>query len=173
MDKIIAKDIFANHGLPQTPYVAFTGPRAKDPAVIEEIDAKLEYPVFIKPANMGSSVGISKVTDRAGLTEAIRVAAKFDERLVAEQAVNKARELETAVMGNEELLSSAVGEIIPDAVFYDYDAKYFNDHSVMCIPAEISEEKAAEISEMAGRAYKALGCCGFGASAAGVSSPAV
>ncbi len=161
MDKIVAKEIFESAGLRQTPYVAFY--KSEDVGEVEKrINESLRYPVFVKPANMGSSVGISKVASPAGLRAAIELAAKYDTRLVAEQGVN-AREIETGIMGNDELFHAAVGEIKPaaEADFYDYDAKYFNDHSVMCIPAEISEEKAAEISEMAGRAYKALGCCGF------------
>ena len=161
MDKIVAKEIFANAGLKQAPYVAFTSSRAADPALLNEIEASLNYPIFVKPANMGSSVGISKVTDRAGLSEAIRIASRYDERLVAEQGVNKARELENAVMGNEELFSGAVGEIIPAEDFYTYDAKYNNEASILKIPAPISAEETARIQAMAKKAYTALGCCGF------------
>jgi D-alanine-D-alanine ligase len=161
MDKIIAKDIFANHGLPQTPYVAFTGPRAKDPAVIEEIDAKLEYPVFIKPANMGSSVGITKVFHKEDLRAAIDEALRFDDRIVAEQGVKNARELETGIVGNDELFTASVGEIRPGAEFYDYEAKYTDNASELIIPAPISAEQKAEIQAMARIAYKALGCFGY------------
>ncbi len=161
MDKIIAKDIFANHGLPQTPYVAFTGPRAKDPAVIEEIDAKLEYPVFIKPANMGSSVGITKVFHKEDLRAAIDEALRFDDRIVAEQGVKNARELETGIVGNDELFTASVGEIRPGAEFYDYEAKYTDNASELIIPAPISAEQKAEIQAIARIAYKALGCFGY------------
>ncbi len=161
MDKIVAKEIFAAAGLPQTPYIAFSSSRAGDPALYEEIDRKLRYPVFIKPANMGSSVGITKVYRREDLPAAIALAAHYDGRLLAEQGVNKARELENAIMGNEELFSGAVGEIKPAADFYDYDAKYNNEASLLLIPAPISDAETAAIQDMAKRAYAALGCCGY------------
>ncbi len=161
MDKIVAKDIFANHGLPQVPYVAFTSARLGDPALIDEICGKLRFPLFVKPANMGSSVGITKVSRKEDLKAAIDEAAKYDYRLVVEQGVLNARELETGIVGNDELFTASVGEIRPGAEFYDYEAKYTDNASELIIPAPISPEEKAAIQSMARTAYKALGCCGY------------
>ena len=161
MDKIVAKEIFADAGLPQIPYVAFTKSRVEDPALIEEISAKLKFPVFVKPANMGSSVGISKVYKKEDLKAAIDLAAKYDERLVVEQGVSKARELETGIIGNDELFTAAVGEIKPGADFYDYAAKYTDGASGLIIPAPITKEQKEKIQSMARTAYRALGCLGY------------
>jgi len=159
MDKIVAKEIFANAGLKQTPYVAFTKSEI-GPAIEKKINKELKYPLFVKPANMGSSVGITKVEKKNDLHDAIVLAAKYDERLVVEQGVN-CRELESAVMGNEELFTGAVGEIIAAAEFYDYDAKYNNPNSKTLIPAAITKAEEKHLLEMAKTAYKAAGCCGF------------
>ena len=159
MDKIVAKEIFAAAGLKQTPYIAFTSEEI-GPEIEARIAKELRFPVFVKPANMGSSVGITKVAEPSGLTVALRLAARYDSRLLVEQGVD-ARELETAVMGNNELLSSAVGEIIPDAAFYDYDAKYNNSQSRTLIPADIPAEAAEEVKKAARIAYSACGCSGF------------
>ncbi len=159
MDKIVAKEIFADAGLKQAPYVALTADQI-GPEIKARIDKELKYPLFIKPANMGSSVGITRIESPDQLIPALKFAAKYDFRIVAEQGID-ARELETAVMGNEELLSSAVGEIVPDAVFYDYDAKYNNSQSKTLVPANITKAQADEIRESAKTAYKACGCCGF------------
>ena len=159
MDKIIAKEIFENAGLKQTPFVAFTKTEI-GPAVIRKINKELKYPLFVKPANMGSSVGITKVSKKADLAKAIEFAAKYDDRLVVEQGVD-CRELETAVMGNEALFVGAVGEIFAGAEFYDYDAKYKSTESKTVIPAAITKMQEKKITEMAKTAYKACGCCGF------------
>ena len=159
MDKIVAKEIFADAGLKQTPYVAFTKSEI-GPAVIRKINRELRYPLFIKPANMGSSVGITKVSKKADLLEAIEFAARYDDRIVAEQGVD-CRELETAVMGNDELFTGAVGEIFAGAEFYDYDAKYNSTESKTVIPAKLTKAQEKQITEMAKTAYKACGCCGF------------
>ncbi len=159
MDKIVAKEIFADAGLKQAPFVALTADKI-GPGIEERINKELTYPLFVKPANMGSSVGITRVAGPESLRAALLEAAEYDFRIVVEQGID-ARELETAVMGNEELLSSAVGEIIPDAVFYDYDAKYNNAQSKTLVPADITPAEADEIRESAKTAYKACGCCGF------------
>ena len=159
MDKIIAKEVFADAGLAQSPYIAFSSSDIEK-GIEEKINGSLEYPLFIKPANMGSSVGITKVTRKEDLLPALRLAAKYDSRLVAEHGID-AREIEIAVMGNEELSFGAIGEIVPGAEFYDYDAKYNNDDSKLLIPAPLTEEQAASVREMAGKAYRAAGCCGF------------
>ena len=159
MDKIVAKEIFAAAGLKQAPYIALTADQI-GPKLEARINKELRYPLFIKPANMGSSVGITRIESPDQLLPALEFAARYDFRIVAEQGID-ARELETAVMGNEELLSSAVGEIIPDAVFYDYDAKYNNSESKTLVPADLTQKQADEIRESAKIAYKACDCCGF------------
>ena len=159
MDKIVAKKIFEAAGLKQTPYVALDSAQI-GPQIEEKINAELKYPLFVKPANMGSSVGISKVHAPNELAAALKLAAKYDTRIVVEQGIN-ARELETGVMGNEQLVSSAVGEIIPAAEFYDYEAKYSNAESKTLVPANITKEQAESIKEQARRAYKACCCSGF------------
>ncbi len=159
MDKIIAKEVFAEAGLKQSPYLAFNSVDIEN-GVEERINKALEYPLFIKPANMGSSVGITKVSRKEDLMPALKLAARYDSRLVAEHGID-AREIEIAVMGNEELSFGAIGEIVPGAEFYDYDAKYNNDDSKLLIPAPLTEEQRNTVREMAGKAYRAAACCGF------------
>jgi len=159
MDKIVAKEIFANAGLLQTPYVVLNSDEIGKKK-IEEINAKLKYPLFVKPSNMGSSVGITKVKEPKELKKALVFAAKYDERLVVEQGVD-CLEIETAVMGNEKLIVGVPGEILPAAEFYDYDAKYNNAESKTLVPAQISKEKQKEVIKLAKIAYKACACQGF------------
>jgi D-alanine-D-alanine ligase len=129
------------------------------------IEKALEYPVFVKPANLGSSVGISKVHDRSELAAAMDLAASFDRKLVIEQGVGgagaKPRELEVAVLGNDAPEASVVGEIVPGAEFYDYNAKYHSDASVPIIPAELSKAESKQIREMAIAAFRACDCAGL------------
>ena len=164
MDKIVAKEIFENAGLKQTPYVALTAADLEDASrrseVYRQIKSKLKLPYFVKPANMGSSVGITKVKGIEDLDEALDIAAHYDSRLVVEQGVN-CRELELAAMGNDEVEVSCAGEIITGADFYTYDDKYIDGVSRTEIPAKISEEQMIKIKELAKIAYKSLGCCGF------------
>lgn len=159
MDKIVAKEVFADAGLPQSKYIAFHSSEI-GAELLERLDRELSYPIFIKPANMGSSVGITKVNSLSGLYPALKLAAKYDSRIVAENGID-AREIEIAVMGNESLSFGAIGEIVPAADFYDYDAKYNDDNSKLLIPAPLTGEQAAAVREMAGKAYKAAACCGF------------
>ena len=159
MDKIVAKKVFAAEGLRQAPYIAFTD---ADPVedVIEIACSELRFPMFVKPSNMGSSVGITKAHDRDELKDAIALAAKYDSRLLIEQGID-AREIESAVMGNNVLVCGEVGEIVPGAEFYDYNDKYFDGNSQLLIPAPITEAQKKEVLDMAKRAYKACGCSGF------------
>ena len=159
MDKIVAKKVFAAEGLRQAPYIAFTD---ADPVedVIEKACSELRFPMFVKPSNMGSSVGITKAHDREELKDAIALAAKYDSRLLIEQGID-AREIESAVMGNNVLVCGEVGEIVPGAEFYDYNDKYFDGNSQLLIPAPITEAQKKEVLDMAKRAYKACGCSGF------------
>ncbi len=159
MDKIVAKEVFADAGLPQSKYIACSSTEI-GPELLERIDKELTYPLFVKPANMGSSVGITKVHSLSALDDALQTAAKYDSRIVVENGID-AREIEIAVMGNEELSFGAIGEIVPGADFYDYDAKYNDENSKLLLPAPLTEEQAAKVREMAGTAYKAAACCGF------------
>lgn len=163
MDKILAKAVCKSAGIPQGPYVDITMNQYSEDeqGVIDRIHKELNYPMFVKPSNMGSSVGISKVRNEEGLKKAIKEAARFDHRILVEEGID-CRELEVAVLGNHGPSVSGVGEIIPSAEFYDYNAKYFDGgKSMLCIPAEISKEKAREICEIAARAYKLLDCSGY------------
>jgi len=167
MDKAVMKRLFAAAGLPQTPHVALLRSHWKeDPKRCTKlIEKSLAYPVFVKPANLGSSVGISKVHDRSELAAAMNLAASFDRKLVIEQGVGgpdaKPRELEVAVLGNDSPEASVVGEIVPGAEFYDYNAKYHSDASVPIIPAKLSKTEAKQVREMAIAAFHACDCSGL------------
>ena len=166
MDKDVAKRLFAVFGLPQTPWVAMLRSEwCADPRkATRRIERALQYPVFVKPANLGSSVGISKVHDRSELAAAMDLAASYDRKLVIEQGVGgraKPRELEVAVLGNDAPEASVVGEIVPGAEFYDYDAKYLSDTSVPIIPAKLTTAESKQIRRMAVDAFKACDCSGL------------
>jgi len=167
MDKDVMKRLFDASKLPQTPFVSMTRAEWKaDPkACRKKIEKELAYPIFVKPANLGSSVGISKVHDRSKLAAAMDLAAGYDRKLVIEQGVGgpgvKPRELEVAVLGNDNPEASVVGEIVPGAEFYDYDAKYFSNTSVPIIPAKLSKAEVKQIQKMAIEAFKACGCSGL------------
>jgi D-alanine-D-alanine ligase len=169
MDKAVFKQVMVACGLPVLPWVLCTrGQWRRDPdAVIAAVESALPYPVFAKPANLGSSVGISKCRDRAELQAGLDEAARFDRRLVVEQGIHRARELEVSVLGNDEPVASVVGEIRPRRDFYDYVAKYMaepgsEDESELIIPAELDPQHAEAVRELAIRAYKAIDCAGLG-----------
>ncbi|HEY0162070.1 MAG TPA: D-alanine--D-alanine ligase family protein [Edaphobacter sp.] len=167
MDKVAMKQLFAAAGLPQTPWISLLRSewRANPRACTKKIEAALKYPVFVKPANLGSSVGISKVHDRSELARAMNEAASFDRKLIIEQGVGgpgaKPRELEVAVLGNDTPEASVVGEIVPGAEFYDYEAKYVSDSSVPIIPAKLTVAESKQIRQMAVAAFKACDCAGL------------
>ena len=170
MDKDVMKRLFASAGLPIPKHVTLlrTALAANPRKSIAAIEAALKYPLFVKPANGGSSVGISKAHDRAELREALALAAQYDRKLVVEQAVGggrkstgKARELEVAVLGNDTPEASVVGEIVPGKEFYDYEAKYLSEGSEAVIPAQLPREQAKEIRAMAIRAFQACDCAGM------------
>lgn len=169
MDKGIFKQVMAANGLPILPWKLFTRQEwLRTPErVIEAIEAALPYPVFTKPANLGSSVGISKCYDRDGLIAGMDAAARYDRRLVVEQGVHKARELEVSVLGNDDPVASVVGEVRPRRDFYDYVAKYVlppgsDEESELIIPAGISPEMSDEVRSLAVRAYRAIDAAGLG-----------
>jgi len=167
MDKIVAKELFTINGLPSCSYVSvfgeeLTGERELHEA-IERIEKQLSnrYPVFVKPSNMGSSVGVSKAKNREELISALKAASKYDRRLIVEEGID-GRELETAIIGNYTAEAAVVGEILPSAEFYDYRAKYFDGgQSKLCIPADISPKLSEKIREIALKAYQTLDCTGF------------
>jgi len=163
MDKVMQKKVLAAEGILQTPYVWFWSSEwGKDSGrITEEIEKKLQYPIFVKPSNLGSSVGISKAHDRGELLQAIREAIHYDRKVIVEQGVSDPREIECAVIGNQEPRCSALGEIIPSNEFYDYDAKYVDDKSESRIPADMPKETKKSITNTAIAAYKALDCEGM------------
>ncbi len=167
MDKDAMKKLFSAAGLPQTPYIALLRSEWRTNAKLctKRIEAALKYPIFVKPANLGSSVGISKVHDRSELAAAMDLAASFDRKLVIEQGVGgpgaKPRELEVAVLGNDTPEASVVGEIVPGAEFYDYEAKYLSDASVPIIPAKLTAAESKQIRKMAIEAFRACDCSGL------------
>jgi len=168
MDKDVMKSLFQAAGLPIVKHVTVLRSQwEKDPVKVrKQIETKLKYPVFVKPANLGSSVGISKVHDRTELDGAMYEAAKYDRKIVVEEGVGgkkaKAREIECSVLGNDDPIASMPGEIVPSAEFYDYNAKYVDEGSKLVIPAKISRKKQKEIQQMAIAAFKAVDCSGLG-----------
>jgi D-alanine-D-alanine ligase len=167
MDKDVMKRLFAQAGLPIVKHVTvLRGEWEGSPRkTITRIETALKYPLFVKPANLGSSVGISKAHDRKELGPALDEAAKYDRKLVVEQGVagkkSGARELEVAVRGNDDPKASVVGEIIPGKEFYDYEAKYLSEGSVPVIPAKLSSAEAKKIREMAVAAFRACDLAGL------------
>jgi D-alanine-D-alanine ligase len=163
MDKIASKELFKAYGLPVAPYRAL---KRKDweaqPAVaIAKVETGLGYPVFVKPANLGSSIGVSKATDRDSLRRALDEACRYDRKLLIEQAIPNAREIECAVLGNDDPIASVPGEIVPSNEFYDYAAKYVDGRSGLLIPAPISAQLASRVREYALAAFLALDGAGL------------
>ena len=163
MDKIIMRKILAFHDIPQTKFICLTRHEFEHDAekILDAAQERLKYPIFVKPANAGSSVGITKAHDRSSLYKGIAEAAKFDRRLLLEEGVN-AREIEISVMGNDEPVCACAGEIIASNEFYDYKAKYIDNKSVAVIPAEITAVQYEKIVKYAKEAYQALDCAGLG-----------
>jgi D-alanine-D-alanine ligase len=162
MDKAMAKTVLAQAGLPQAAWRLVTRKEwERDPeAIIDWVGESLGYPCFVKPANMGSSVGVVKAHDPSELPGALREACRFDRRVIIEEGVD-ARELEISVLGNDEPIASIVGEIIPSNEFYDYDAKYVDDRSELLVPAPIDRDTMAQIQELAIAAFRALDLAGM------------
>ncbi|MBW7882443.1 MAG: D-alanine--D-alanine ligase [Caldilineaceae bacterium] len=163
MDKAIARQLFAQVGLPQTRYQVVMRHRwRREPDdVVAAIEEEFVYPLFVKPANLGSSVGVSKARDRKQLIVALDLAARFDRKILIEEAVPNAREIEVSVLGNDEPVASIAGEIIPGNDFYDYSAKYEADTSELLIPAHLDEATMLEVRNYAVRAFQALECAGL------------
>ena len=167
MDKDIMKSLFIAAGIPIVKHVTILRSDWKKDArkIRKLVESKLKYPVFVKPANLGSSVGISKAHDGKELGPAIEEAARFDRKIVIEQGVggkkNKAREIECSVLGNDEPAASVPGEIVPVKEFYDYNAKYLDEGSELIIPAKLTKAETKRVQELAMRAFKAVDCSGL------------
>ncbi len=162
MDKTLTKLVMDHAGIPQADWLLVrAGTLAYEmDSVLQAVESRFSYPCFVKPAGTGSSVGVSKAKDREGLKEALLFAGKYDEKILVEEFIH-GREIEVAVMGNENPVASVCGEIESGAEFYDYDAKYITDTSVAHIPAHIPENIAEQVREQAVKAYLALDCKGL------------
>lgn len=162
MDKIMTKYILQAAGIPQVPYVPVIKKdwRENPKKVFEHCEGNLLYPMFVKPANMGSSVGITKADNREELQTALIEAYKYDTRAIVEQGI-EAREIEVAVLGNEDVRTTLPGEIVKDVGFYDYNSKYIDNQIKMQIPAEVSEEVLQKAQDYAKHAYTLLGGSGL------------
>src|ERR1700680_2914857 len=167
MNKDIMKSLFIAAGIPIVKHVTILRSAwEKEPKKVEKlVESKLKYPVFVKPANLGSSVGISKAHDRKELGPSIEEAAKFDRKIVIEQGVGgkkeKAREIECSVLGNDKPEASLPGEIVPSTEFYDYNAKYLDEGSQLIIPAKLSKSETKEVQRLAIAAFTAVDCSGL------------
>jgi D-alanine-D-alanine ligase len=167
MDKDLMKRLFQQAGLPIVKHVTvLRSDWESGPKKVEKlIEGKLKYPVFVKPANLGSSVGISKARERKELAPAMEEAAKFDRKIVIEEGVggkkHKAREIECSVLGNDRPEASVPGEIVPGKEFYDYTAKYLDEGSQLIIPAKLSKAETKKIQQLAISAFKAVDCSGL------------
>lgn len=162
MDKAMMKVAFAGRGLPLVPHVVVLRSEweAAPQAVAATIGGRLGFPLFVKPANLGSSVGISKVKTVADLGSAITFAAEFDRKIVVEAAVPAAREIECSVLGNDRPEASVPGEIVPSREFYDYEAKYIEESAAL-IPAPLDEAVTTEVQRLAVEAFLAVDAAGF------------
>jgi D-alanine-D-alanine ligase len=162
MDKVLFKSIMQAHDIPIVPHMVIlrkVWERVPD-EMLDRVEAEIGYDCFVKPANLGSSVGISKAHNRAELRAALDDAARYDRKLLVEQAVD-AREIEISVLGNDEPIASVPGEVVPCNEFYDYSAKYLDGESDLLIPAPIPDETAETIARLAVQAYRAVDCAGM------------
>jgi D-alanine-D-alanine ligase len=163
MDKVAMKDLFRSHDLPTPKYLVFKRhewERTPD-RVAETVAREIGYPCFVKPANMGSSVGVTKAHDATELAQALSEAARYDRKILVERAVPDAREIECSVLGNDEPIVSVPGEIVPGHEFYDYEAKYLDESSQLLIPAPIDPALAQHVRELSIKAFLALDCAGM------------
>jgi D-alanine-D-alanine ligase len=166
MDKVVFKDVMQAHGLPMVDCVMLKRKDwdARPDELMDRVERRLGYPVFTKPANLGSSVGVSKCWNRAELASGLVEAARYDRKLLVEVAVPAAREIEVSVLGNDDPIASVPGEIIPSREFYSYEAKYIDDGddaSDLLIPAPIPADTTERVRDLAVRAYKAIDCAGM------------
>ena len=163
MDKGIFKDVMRANGIPIVDSLLVLRTEIENDinAVIEKVEKMGAYPFFAKPANLGSSVGISKCNSRSDLGEGLMEAARFDRRVVIEHGVDNVREIEVSVLGNEDPQTSVCGEVLPSREFYSYESKYIDGTSGLIIPAQLPAEVSDKVREYAVRAYKAIDCAGM------------
>lgn len=163
MDKGLFKAVMVANSIPTLPYRVFTRKELKEhpETCLNAAEAVADYPLFTKPANLGSSVGISKCTSRGDLLEGLLHAAVYDRRIVVEEGVQNAREIEVSVLGNEVPSASLPGEIIPRDIFYTYSEKYINDTAELLIPASLDDDQVQEVKTLAIKAYQATDCAGM------------
>jgi len=163
LDKALMKALFAQAGLPVPDYRVVLGWRwdTDQPTVTRELETAMPYPWFVKPANGGSSVGITKVRSREDLSEAVQLALRYDRKLIVEQAI-QGREIECAVLGNDDPQTSPLGEIVYQREFYDYEAKYLDPSTQLIAPAKLPAETVTRIQAMAVQVYRAIDCAGMG-----------
>ena len=162
MDKGLAKDVFRSHSVPTLPSIMvqrgkWQGQRER---ILKDLESSFSYPMFVKPANLGSSVGISKVSDREELAAGLDLAAQYDERLLVEPGID-AREIEIAILGNRNPQASVPGEIRPHREFYDYKAKYFDDATELIVPAVLEGSLTRDLQALAVQSFEALACTGL------------
>lgn len=162
MDKIMMKEVYGNKGIPQGRYKGFLRSDLKErfEDIVSEIEKDFGYPCFVKPANMGSSVGISKAKDQESLREALKLAERFDRKIIVEEFIN-GRELEIGVLGNDYPETSVVGEITFENEFYDYEAKYKGGGTRLTIPAQVPDSVVSRMKDLAVKAFMALDCSGL------------
>ncbi|MBI5955790.1 MAG: D-alanine--D-alanine ligase [Chloroflexi bacterium] len=163
MDKAVMKAVFRQHGLPVLDHVVI---KRRDwernpESAIQRVEDALDYPCFCKPANLGSSIGVSKARNRAELEAGLALAAGYDRKLLVERAVESCREVECSVLGNDDPSASGVGEIVPKREFYDYVAKYSDENTELIIPARLPEEMAKRVQTLAVQAFLAIDCAGM------------
>lgn len=163
MDKVVQKSICAQAGIPITPFVWFSRKewQKNEQHVIQKIQAILQFPVFVKPVNLGSSVGITKISSIAELNRGIEEALRYDNKIIVEQAVNQIKEIEIGVLGNDEPKTSVCAEIIPLTEFYDYETKYMTNDIESHVPAEIPRDISEKISQLAIQTFTLLNCRGL------------
>jgi D-alanine-D-alanine ligase len=159
MDKDVMKRLLRDAGLPIGDY--WTLRRAEIISFVETHYGKLPYPVFVKPANLGSSVGITKVNGPAELRQALEIAAEYDRKILVERGID-GREIEVSVLGNDDPIASVPGEIIPSREFYDYEAKYIDENSELLIPAPLDDQQTCEAQRLSVETFKVLECSGMG-----------
>jgi D-alanine-D-alanine ligase len=163
MDKDVMKRLFRERGLPIVPYLSLrrVDIQVNMRATCQAVEKKFRYPVFVKPANLGSSVGVSKAGTRKELEKALEMARDFDSKILVEKAI-VGREIECAVLGNEEPIASLPGEVIPGGEFYDYAAKYLDDSSQVIVPAILTRAQTQRVQQLAVAAFQAVECSGMG-----------
>lgn len=163
MDKALFKQVMQAHHLPVVEYLVFTRAEIETDRlrVVEQAEALAPYPLFTKPVNLGSSVGITKCHNRAELMAGLEEAARYDRRILVERGIDRAREIEVSVLGNEQPIASVPGEVVPDEEFYSYASKYLNNATQLLIPAPLTETLRQEIRRLAVAAYRAVDCAGM------------